>query len=155
RGKVALGSIDRDRASLIALVETRRDCAPAPRATEVQPIEVLDLAVAPVTHWHGTEERGRFASAHALQKALEPGAPLAWFEHTTHTLGLDERRRQKILAARLPCLAIGILRIPLERSLAQQAAKRIVVARDRVVERQGSCERRIGMRSTAHGIRRL
>ena len=71
-----------------------------------------DLAVGAVADARGLEQRARIAVRDARQEAIHPSGPLRRRQHAAHALRLDQRRRQKVVAARLPRLAVGVLAVP-------------------------------------------
>ena len=74
----------------------------APRARQVEAVEVHDLRIAAVAHRHRREQRRGFAAREARQEAIEPARERRRVEHPPHQVGLDQHRRQEIGARKAP-----------------------------------------------------
>src|SRR6185503_18023954 len=99
-----------------------RQAEPAPRATEVKTVEVRDLAVGAVADDGRLEQGRRLALGHPWQELLEPDRKQRRVR-ARHAPGFDQRRRQELVAAWLPRLAIAIGTKPVARPVADQAGQ--------------------------------
>ena len=144
------------RAPRVVVRPGARDRAPAPGAAQVQPVEVRDLAVGAVADLAGSNSvagsRPRCAAGSASSHAREVRSR----QHAPHALGLDQRRRQKIVAARLPRLAVRVVAVPRHapsRAAACRSSSSCTVVG--VLERERERERGVEVRADANRIRRL
>src|SRR5216117_3557769 len=108
----------------------------APRAAEVQPIEMRELSVVAVADSRRLEQRGRQFE----QEGVEPAAKIR--QHAAHEIGLDEAGREKIVAAGLPGGRIAaVVAEIVDGSLDQQRLERGVG----VIQRKGEAEGGVGV----------
>src|ERR1700686_267628 len=152
---MCLCRLERDSSARITRGPRRRDRAPTPGTTQIQPVEVSDLSIAAVADNGGREQRRRLSYGEPREKAVEPTRELACFQHPAHALGLHQCRGQEVIPTRLPRLTIRIFRVPGARFIDQGFAK-TVVARDlRILQCQSNGEGAVEVRSYARWVRCL
>src|SRR5450756_1808249 len=155
RGEMYLCSLERYASACITRGPRRRDRAPTPGAAQIQPVEVSDLSIAAVAHYGSREQRRRLSHGEPGEKAVDPAQEIARLQYPAHALGLHQSRRQKVVPARLPRLAVRILRVPGARFF-DQGFPKTVVARDlRILERQRDGEGAVEVCPYARRISRL
>src|SRR5437868_12819079 len=71
-----------------------------------------DFSVTAIANGSGCEQRRRLAHPESRQKPIEPARIICWPQQPTHALGFHECAREKIVAPRLPRLAVHISLVP-------------------------------------------
>ena len=86
-----------------------------------------DLAVAAVGDDRRLEQRRRLGVGEARQEAIEPDEEGLARQQAAQAFGLDQRRREKVVAARLaPGGAIGVDAVPAQRRIVEPSGQRRV-----------------------------
>src|SRR2546423_3288158 len=146
---MAFGSFTCDSATGITWRPCLRNRSPAPGATQIESIEMRDLPIASVTHHRRGEQRGWLSHCEAWKKTIQPHQEAGRAEHSPHALGFHQRARQKIIAAWLPDLAVGVVAKPGFR-LRRQCFSQRGVARDLgILECESNRERAVEVRADA------
>src|SRR5437868_8588421 len=96
---------------------------PAPGSAEVEPVEMCDLAVAAVADDRRLEQARGLPVCDARQEMREPRSEVRRLR-ACHAQRLDQGRRQELVPARLPRLAVAIGAEPVERALANEPSQR-------------------------------
>src|SRR4051812_33683560 len=112
---VTLRRFANDRLTRIVASERARDRAPAPGATQIQPVEMRDLSIRAIRDDRRLEQRTRLTLCDVRQKRIEPRAPLVDAERATHALRFHQCGRNEVVAPRLPRLARAVAPEPVAR----------------------------------------
>ncbi|KGC71302.1 hypothetical protein DP56_5942 [Burkholderia pseudomallei] len=150
--QMRVGRVGERRPARIAVRQRPRERALAPRAAQVQAVEVRDLAVGAVGDGGGREERRRLARGERRQERVEPREKLGRRQHAPHQLRLHQRRRQEFVAARLPRLTVRVAQMPAPRGVDDQRLERRMPGLPSEIERERQRERGVEVRADAQRI---
>src|SRR5262245_61371892 len=114
-----------------------------------------NASVRPVADPGGREQRFRLPGFELWKESVQPRTESTQRERAAHALRFTERRREKILATRLPGLAIRILREPAPRGTADQRRKRTIADRLRTFHRERERESAIAVGAGTVRVGRL
>jgi len=103
---------ERDRSTRVPGAPSGGEAPPAPRAAEVESLQMRDLAVRTVAYDGRLEKRARLALGEAREEAIHPRLPFGTRHQPAHALGFDQRRREKVVATVFPRLTVGVVRVP-------------------------------------------
>src|SRR6185369_12088556 len=123
---------------------------PAPGTTEVQTVEVGDLAVAAVADGGWGEEGRGLPFSNPRKELLEPDRKERRVG-ALHAQGFDQGWRKELVAARLPRLAVAVIAEPVANSLPDQLRK-VRIECLRPLQRQDQREGRVEMGAYAYRV---
>src|SRR5262249_25986134 len=89
-------------ASRIAGRQRRGNVSHAPRAAEIQTIEVNDLGVGSISHGCRSKQTPGLTGSKPWEKPIQPTLILTRLEHTKHQLCFHQRGREEVFAATFP-----------------------------------------------------
>src|SRR6202022_1409409 len=121
-----IGSGERNRAARISIRPRVGERAPTPPSAQVQSIEMRNLPVSAIAHDCRLEQRLWLPFAEPGKKPLEPILKLARVQHSSHALRFHKSRRQKVIAARFPCLTVDVIADPAARLVNEEFAQSFV-----------------------------
>ena len=134
---VGFGRGGKRRAVRVALGQRGDDALEHPGATQVQAVEVRELAIRRVGTRHRREPARGLLPRRLGQETLEPRGELRRREHAAHKVRLAERRREEIVARGLPGdrrAPIGAIEVP--RALLHEQREALLARGARPVERE-------------------
>src|SRR5438270_11089209 len=91
-----------------------------------------NTAIAAVADVDRLKQTGRLLLREMRKKAREPRHELTTLQRGGHALRFDQCGREKILTARLPALAIRVLRVPAQGRRPEQRSKAVVLRGRRI-----------------------